>query len=182
MRGAFLLAALLLSMAAAAAEPPAAARVQPTQSGELTQLLGRVWAKLRAYLPRDKVSAAQARRTQIAGVRGAEATESVLQPYWKADRTADPVYREQVRQLVAALALADSGALAQALSALESFSSTYPQSEFGPTAQFAAALVYGQLGERSKAATALAHFMQSYPAHPLREDANALLLALRAGQ
>lgn len=143
------------------------------------RIFARVWARLRAYIPRPAALAPTASGTQIAGVRGAEATSSGLQPYWKGDKTSDPAFVEEAEIFVAAVELAEAGEFQQAAAAFKAFSVAYPDSKLSPNVQFALGVVYGQLGNTEEAVTTLKAFARSHPTHPLAEDARQVITGLQ---
>ncbi|MFQ5935224.1 MAG: tol-pal system YbgF family protein, partial [Acidiferrobacterales bacterium] len=153
---------LLLWLPLANAQSPASgSEVQKVEASGLPRLLSQLWAKVRAYVPRSDPASAQARRTHIAGVRGAESTDSALQPYWKGDKSEDPAYLEQLKAFDAAAQLADAGKHQQAAIALNKFLQSYPDSDLNASAQFALAVVYGEIGDKPKAVAALSTFTQT---------------------
>lgn len=136
-------------------------------------LLSRLWGKLRAVSP--KMSSTESRSsTQVAGVRGAETTETALQPYWKDDKEADPAFVQQSNAFRAAQQLADSGSYQEAAAAFDKFNKDYPDSQLKPNAQFGRALSQLSGGDNS-GNTTLQQFVADYPQHPLTEDAKQLL-------
>jgi TolA-binding protein len=165
---------LALALAAGIVEP-AYAQAQPG----MASLLGELWAKLRAVSPRAQTAQATAAPTVTAGVRGAEATESELKPYWRGDRDQDPAYRAERQALVAAQDLADSGRYAEAARAFSAFLESYPTSPFAPNARFGGGLSYAALGDRARATAAFEAFLQQDAQHPLARDAERALSALR---
>ena len=167
-------AVVLVLLLAAVAEPAHA----QAQSG-LTSLLGELWAKLRAAAPRAQSAQAVESPTVTAGVRGVEATESELKPYWMGDRERDPAYRAERQALVAAQDLADSGRYAEAARAFDAFLGSYPKSPFAPNARFGSGLSHAALGDRARALAAFEAFLQQDGQHPLARDAERALAALR---
>jgi hypothetical protein len=110
MHSAKTLIAALAAVALLDAQPMHAAE---PEKGGLSGLLGELWAKLRAATPRGSTGQA------TAGIRGSEATESELKPYWKGDLEQDPGYRAERQALQAAQELAEAGKYAErALTAL----------------------------------------------------------------
>jgi len=95
-----LVAALLL---VAPVDPAAAQATPPAQSSAVKDMLGKLWSRLRAATPRPHSAAGSV--TVTAGLRGAEATESELKPYWRGDRE-QAGEREALEK---AQALADAG-------------------------------------------------------------------------
>jgi TolA-binding protein len=165
---------LVLIMAAAWGEPAGA----QGQTG-LSSLLGELWAKLRAASPRAQTAVATAAPTVTAGVRGVEATESELKPYWRGDREQDPAYRAERQALLAAQDLADRNQFGDAARAFDGFVETYPKSVLAPNARFGAGLSYAALGDRARSIAAFEAFIQQDAQHPLARDAERALAALR---
>ena len=148
--------------------------------GTLKGLLDQVWARLRTYGPNTSAYDSRASTTTlVAGVRGTEATSSALKPYWKGDKTKDPVYAQEVDAYTKAQGLADTGDLKQAAAALDGFIKTYPASTLKPNAVFAAGLVYAGLGDKAKSSVMLQTFVKDYPDHPLVADAGKLMEEIR---
>ena len=79
---------LLLVALPALAQQPAQA---PTQTAGLKEPLGNLWGRLRAVTPRSAPPPATT-TTVTACLRGIEATESELKPYWRGDQI-DPASR-----------------------------------------------------------------------------------------
>ena len=147
------------------------------QSAAMKDLLGNLWARLRAATPR--ANPAVDTTTVTAGLRGAEATESELKPYWKGDREQDPAALAERKALDHAQSLADAGNYAEAARAFDAFVQANPRSPLAPNALFGAALARAALGERGQAAGALETFLKHNPQHPLAKDAEQALAALR---
>ena len=148
--------------------------------GALKGLLDQVWARLRTYGPNTSAYNPQVNSaTLVAGVRGTEATSSALKPYWKGDKTKDPVYAQEVSAYNKAQGLADAGDLKQAAAALDGFIKTYPASTLKPNAVFAAGLVYVGMGDKAKSSVMLQTFVKDYPDHPLVADAGKLMDEIR---
>ena len=160
----------------------AAANVAPAhaqaQSG-MASLLGELWGKLRAVAPRSPTAQATAATTVTAGVRGVEATETELKPYWMGDREQDPAFRAERQALLSAQELADGGRYADAARAFDSFLASYPGSVFAPNARFGAGLSYAALGDRARAIAAFEAFLKQDAQNPLARDAERALAALR---
>ena len=152
---------------------PAAAQ---SASG-VKDVLGNLWARLRAATPRS--TAAQPAQTVTAGLRGTEATESELRPYWKGDREQDPSSRNERLALENAQALADAGRFPEAAQAFDGFLQANPRSTLAPNAIFGGALARAAMGDRARASAGFEDFIKREPGHPLAEDAKQALAALR---
>lgn len=156
--------------------PIASTSMQGSQKvGDLKQLLGEMWGKLRSYVPRSNLGRAENSQTQIAGVRGDESTTSQLEPYWKGDKSDDPAYTKEIGALGKAIKLADEGKLKAAAKAFDAFLKTYPDSSLKPNAQFGLGLAYGGLGQKNQSIAALQGFAAAYPQHPLANDAQKMI-------
>jgi len=164
----------LLGAGLAAAVPALPVRAQ---SAAMKELLGNLWARLRAATPRANPTVATT--TVTAGLRGTEATESELKPYWKGDREQDPAALAEREALDRAQSLADAGNYAEAARAFDAFAQANPRSPLAPNALFGAALARAALGEREQAAKGLETFVRQNPTHPLAKDAEQALAALR---
>ena len=156
-----------------------AADPAPSQGDSvLRSVLGELWVRLRAVGPRQPTQFVT-NQTVTAGIRGAEATESELRPYWKGDRERDPAYRAERQELVSAQDLADAGKFAEAAKAFNAFAEAHPRSPLLPEARFGAALSEAALGDKARAASGFENFLKQNPQHPLARDAERALAALR---
>jgi TolA-binding protein len=164
-----LLAAVLLL---APAEPALAQATQPAQSSAVKDLLGKLWGRLRAATPRTQTAASV---TVTAGLRGAEATESELKPYWRGDRE-QAGEREALEK---AQALADAGNFADAAKAFDAFLKDSPRSPLAANAMFGAALARAATGDKARATAGFSEFIKQQPQHPLAKDAEQALAALK---
>jgi TolA-binding protein len=164
------LAAVLLL---APAEPVLAQATQPAQSSAVKDMLGKLWGRLRAATPRSQASAGGV--TVTAGLRGAEATESELKPYWRGDRE-QAGEREALEK---AQALADAGNFADAAKTFESFLQANPKSPLAANAMFGAALSRAAMGDKARATAGFSDFLKQQPQHPLAKDAEQALAALK---
>ena len=168
--------ASILSLAAAlwlgAAIPDATA-----QSSGIKEMLGSLWGRLRAATPRSSATAPTA--TVTAGLRGSEATESELKPYWRGDRESDPGSIAERKALEGAQALADSGNFAEAAKAFDGFLQQYPRSPLAANAVFGSAVANAALGDRRKAVAGFQDFLKRDPQHPLAKDAEQAIAALK---
>jgi TolA-binding protein len=113
--------------------------------------------------------------TVTAGLRGSEATESELKPYWRGDRE----NAAERRVLDEAQGLADAGRFAESAGAFDAFLKDHPRSALRANAVFGGALARAALGEREPAVAAFEEFLRTQPQHPLARDAEQALQALR---
>jgi len=165
-----ILAAALLLVPAA---PAFSQGTQATQSSSVKDMLGKMWARLRAATPRSQSSAGNV--TVTAGLRGAEATESELKPYYRGER-------EQAAERAAldkAQGLADAGNYAEAAKAFDAFVQENPKSPLAANALFGAALARAAMGDTARAKAGFEDFIKREPQHPLAKDAEQALAALK---
>lgn len=166
--------ALLAALAIAAAIPDAFAQ---SSSVQIKDLLGSLWGRLRAATPRSSATAPTA--TVTAGLRGSEATESELKPYWRGDRESDASSLAERKALEGAQALADSGKFAEAAKVFDAFVQQNPRSPLAANAVFGSAVAHAALGDKAKATAGFQDFIKREPQHPLAKDAEQAIAALK---
>ena len=170
------LAVALLAAGSALAQTAQKPQSKPQASETgLKDMLGNFWGRLRALTPRSSPPPATTANVP-AGLRGVEATESELRPYW---RGSEPPARAELQALERAQAAADAGNFADAARQFEAFLQQHPTSPLASNALFGAALARASLGERSRAAAAFEDLIKRDPQHPLAADARQALAALR---
>lgn len=166
-----------LSLAAEQAASGDQVVVKAEKKSVFKGLLYRVWGKLRALNP--KMANKNRNRVVVtAGVRGAETTESLINPYWMNDKTEDPDYIRELTEYTKAQQLAEDGNLQDAVKALSSFVEAYKDSDLKPNAQFALGITYGGLGQKKPSIDALQAFVSDNPKHPLVADAKQVIAEL----
>lgn len=168
------LSAALAALAIAFAVPDATAQ---SSSAQIKDMLGNLWGRLRAATPRSSATAPTA--TVTAGLRGSEATESELKPYWRGDREQDGGSIGERKALESAQALADSGKFAEAAKAFDAFLQQNPRSPLAANAVFGSALSHAALGDKARATAAFQDFLKREPQHPLAKDAEQAIAALK---
>ncbi len=147
---------------------------QEQAGGAFKGLFYKVWSKFKSMSPRQELKIAKSSNV-TAGIRGAETTTSLLEPYWKGDRTSDSEFMQQLDAFAQAERLADKGELEQAARAFAKFTQQWPESDLGPNAHFAHAIVVAARGESSDGRKLLDAFIKQYPEHPLVADARLLI-------
>lgn len=171
----FLLSTNILAAEAVEKDSSVIKKTQTTNG--LKGMLNSIWRKLRAVNPRPTPRDG----TQVvytAGIRGAETTQSLFQPYWKGDKTADKAYLEELTSFTAAQKLADANKLAQAGSAFDQFLSSYPDSLLRPNALFAKGMTSAGLSQVKVSKKAFTNFINENPTHPLVPDAKQIISML----
>jgi TolA-binding protein len=169
--------ATILSLAAAALCIGTAIPDAQAQSGAIKDMLGSLWGRLRAATPRSSATAPAA--TVTAGLRGSEATESELKPYWRGDKESDAGSIAERKTLEAAQALADAGKFAEAAKAFDAFVQQNPRSPLAANAVFGSAVAYASMGDKAKATAHFQDFIKREPQHPLAKDAEQAIAALK---
>ena len=137
----------------------------------------KVWGRLKALNPSAKTTA-QTNQTYTAGIRGAEATDTLLQPYWKDDLTRDEKFLAELAQYNTAQIHMDNGEMEPAVAAFEAFLSQYENSLLRPNALLAKGLCEAGMGNSDQARGSLQTFIDENPDHPMIEDARQVIAAL----
>jgi TolA-binding protein len=177
---------LVLPLLLAAAIPVAAIEQQPndliirqTETHSVFKgLLYSVWNRLREINPQPR-SDAHSNVIYTAGKRGAGATETLIQPYWKGDLAKDKGYQQQLSQFSEAQRLLDKGELKASVTAFDAFIQQYDGSNLMANALFAKGLGEAGLGHNQVGIAALNSFIESNPNHPLVADAQRVIQQLR---
>ncbi len=173
---------ILCCLGAVAAAPASATQgtttiVEGPSHSVFKGLFKSVWARLRELSPAQKESAS-AEQNYTAGLRGAEATDTLLKPYWKNDLTADPAFQTQLKAFSQAQARMDQGELEAAIDAFDRFLENHGDSSLRPNALFGKSLSLAGAGEADAARTAMRQFLDENPNHPLAADARKVIAAL----
>jgi len=152
--------------------------VKKESSSAFKGLLYRVWGRLRALNPQLKTNKTRNRTTVTMGIRGSETTNSLIEPYWKGDKTDDAEYIAELTSYTKAQQYAEDGDLQKAVTALNSFLEKYEESELKPNAQFALGISQGGLGKIAESKETLKEFVDDNPKHPLVTDAKQVIAEL----
>ena len=143
-------------------------------------LLYQVWGRLRALNPQLETNKTRSRSVATMGIRGAETTTSIIEPYWKGDITDDEEYVTELTRYTKAQQYAEDGELKKAVAELSSFLKDYENSELKPNAQFALAVSQGGLGDIAASKKTLEEFVDDNPGHPLVADAKQVISELHS--
>lgn len=149
--------------------------VKTESSSSFKGLLYKVWGRLRALNPQLKTNKTRGRSTATMGIRGAETTTSLIEPYWKGDKTDDPEYITELTRYTEAQQYAEDGDLQKAVEALNAFLEEYDESDLKPNAQFALGISQGGLGDIPASKQTLQTFVDDNPKHPLVADARQVI-------
>jgi TolA-binding protein len=129
-----------------------------------------VWAHLKSINPTQKQSA-KSNQTYVAGIRGAETTDTLLKPYWKADLTQDEDFQAELEKFSLAQYKMDKGNLEAAVVLFDGFLSQYEDSDMRPNALFAKSISLANIGQRKQSLAVMRLFVDENPNHPLLADA-----------
>lgn len=152
--------------------------IKTEQTSVFKGLLYKVWGRLRALNP--QVNDRNRNRTAVtAGIRGAETTDSLIDPYWMDDKTDDSDYIRELTEYTKAQQFAEDGDLQSAVKALSAFIETHGDSDLKPNAQFALGISYSGLGQNKPGIDALQAFIDDNPKHPLVADAKQVIAELK---
>lgn len=152
--------------------------VQKEDSSVFKGLLYEVWGRLRALNPQLKTNKTRNRTVATMGLRGAETTTTLIEPYWKGDKTDDPAYVTELTRYTEAQQFAEQGDLQKAVTALNNFLETYNDSDLKPNAMFALGISQGGMGKVEESKKTLQVFVDNNPKHPLVSDAKRVIAEL----
>jgi TolA-binding protein len=173
---------LVVAVPAMAADENSKASASMVYKNESTSvfkgLLYQVWGRLRSLNPQLETNKTRQRSVATMGIRGAETTSSIIQPYWKGDKTDDKEYVAELTRYTKAQQYAEDGDLNKAVVELNAFLEEYQDSELKPNAQFALAISQGGLGDASGSKKTLEEFVDDNPGHPLVSDAKQVMSSL----
>ena len=170
-----------VAMPAYAAEQAKGAQVEIVKNESKSifkGLLYKVWGRLRALNPQLKTNKTRNRSVVTMGIRGNETTTSIIEPYWKGDKTDDESYVEELTRYTHAQQFAEDGDLQKAVTALNDFLEDYSDSELRANAQFALGISQGGMGNIEASKAALQTFVEDNPKHPLVADAKQVIAEL----
>lgn len=136
-----------------------------------------VWNKFKSLSPKSESTIRNV--TVTMGIRGSETTSTILQPYWKDDKTSDEKFMLQLEEFAKAQSMADEGNIENANKAFNGFISNYPESDLKPNAQFAEALTMAAMGKTADSKKSFKAFIDEFPKHPLVSDAQLVMQELK---
>jgi outer membrane protein assembly factor BamD (BamD/ComL family) len=111
----------------------------------------------------------------VAGSRGAETTDTLLKPYWKADLTRDENFQAELEKFSLAQYKMDKGDLEAAVDLFDGFLSQYKRSDMRPNALFGKSISLANIGQREQSLAVMRQFVDENPNHPLVEDAKQVI-------
>ncbi len=136
-----------------------------------------LWSRIKRIIPRKHV--ARNTTTAVLGVRGAETTESALQPYWQGDLTQDPAFRNDVKQFDDATKLCESKTPAKGTETFEQLLKTTDSDMLKANTMIALASCYAEHGDEAKGKAQLQAFLDKYPKHPMHDEIKSWVSANR---
>lgn len=136
-----------------------------------------IWSKLKSLNPTQKQSA-KAHQVYTAGIRGSEATDTLLKPYWKNDLTQDEAFQAELKLFGQAQQKLDKGELELAAKAFETFLQKYGASSLRPNALFAKSISLAGIGKTKESTRIMKQFLDENPTHPLANDAKQVIVEL----
>ena len=143
-----------------------------------TGLFRSVWAHLKTLNPTQWQSA-KSTRTYVAGIRGAESTDTLLKPYWKADLTQDEGFQAELVEFSRAQHQMDKGDLQAAVELFDGFLIEYTHSNMRPNALFGKSISLASIGQSERSMAVMRQFINENPNHPLVGDAKQVIDALK---
>jgi len=143
-----------------------------------TGLFKSVWAHLKTLNPTQWQSA-KSTQTYVAGMRGAESTDTLLKPYWKADLTQDKAFQAELVKFSQAQHEMDRGDLQAAVELFDGFLSEYEHSNMRPNALFGKSVSLASIGQSKQSMAVMRQFINENPNHPLVADAKQVIEALK---
>ena len=144
--------------------------VETRSHNVFTGLFQSVWARLKSVNPSIKESANN-EVVYTAGIRGAESTDSLLNPYWKDDLTQDERFQAELEKFSLAQTEMDRGELESAVESFDGFLEEYEQSPLRPNALFGKSISLAGLGQNEQSLATMQLFIDENPNHPLSGDA-----------
>ncbi len=133
-----------------------------------------VWSRLRALNPHQRQKA-KVNITYTAGIRGAEATETLIKPYWKDDLSNNKAFQTELEQYSKAQKTMDNGDLKASVKAFDQFINQYSKSNLLANALLGKGVSQAGLGDNSAAKITLQQFIDSFPRHSMTAEVQQIL-------
>lgn len=148
--------------------------VESESHNVFTGLFRSVWVQLKAFNPSPQESA-NTDITYNAGIRGAESTDTLLQPYWKGDLSRDQQFQAELSNFNLAQNKLDQGRLEAAARLFDDFLREFGQSALRPNALFGKSISLAGIGKTEQSLTTIRQFVEENPRHPLADDARRVI-------
>jgi len=163
---------IILTIALMLSAPLMAQQAQAAEDGFFSGL----WGELKSYMPRSK-SNVDYSVTATIGVRGAESTESALDPYWQDDLNNDPVFKANLASFEHAQTLCETGKFDNGITEFKGLSEKADNPLIKANTALALAACYDQQGDHAQSQKYLESFVNHYPKHPMAQKAKQVLQA-----
>ncbi|MDQ6974697.1 MAG: tetratricopeptide repeat protein [Mariprofundaceae bacterium] len=136
-----------------------------------------IWSKMKNIMPR-RHSNANHHVTAVIGVRGAETTETALNPHWEQDLASDPVFQSDIKSFETASGLCETGDVSEGTREFEGLVETSSFQSIQSNGLLALAACYDQQGDQMKSLAYLKSFAKKYPKHPMTKDVLAFIASV----
>lgn len=148
--------------------------VESDSHNVFTGLFRSVWAHFKSFNPSQKESA-KSERVYNAGIRGAESTDTLLQPYWKGDLSRDRQFQAELQNFNLAQNRLNRGELEAAASLFNAFLQQFEHSDLRPNALFGKSMSLAGIGKTEQSLATIRQFIEENPRHPLVRDARLII-------
>lgn len=161
----------LLSGQAIAADQQKSSTYQVVKSER--SFFSSLWSRIKRIVPRKQ--ATMNTSTAVLGVRGAETTESALQPYWEGDLSSDSTFRNDIKQFDDGTKLCESKTPDKGTETFEQLLKTTENDMLKANTMIALASCYAEQGDEAKGREQLQSFLVKFPQHPMHGEIQAWL-------
>jgi len=162
----------LLSGQAIAADQQKSSSYQVVKSER--SFFSSLWSRIKRIIPHQSN---RSTTTAVIGVRGAETTESALQPYWEGDLASDPAFKSDIKQFDDGTKLCESQKPEKGTEAFEQLLKTTENDMLKANTMIALASCYAEHGNEAKGRSQLQTFLKQYPQHPMHDEIQSWLSA-----
>jgi len=137
-----------------------------------------IWGKMKSIMPKRHTNANH-QVTAVIGVRGAETTETALNPHWEQDLAANPSFQSDMKAFETAGGLCESGDVSEGTRELTGLVETSSFQSIQSNGLLALAACYDQQGDQKKSLSYLESFVKKYPKHPMTNDVKKFISSLK---
>ncbi|MDX8393519.1 MAG: hypothetical protein R8K21_02900, partial [Mariprofundales bacterium] len=148
-------------------------KVVHVQNSDNTKFSGTFWSKMRSYLPEQNKGTTN--KTGVLGVRGAETTQSALEPHWEGDLDSEAVLVQDARILEKVEGFCRAGKQKIGIKAAEPLLTDAHDDVIRANTMLALAACHSTAGDAKQGKSYLRQFVQFYPKHPMANDVRAML-------
>ncbi len=133
---------------------------------------------MKSFMPRRNINANH-HVTAVIGVRGAETTETALNPHWEQDLASDSVFQSDMKSFESARGLCETGDVSEGTREFEGLVETSSFQSIQSNGLLALAACYDQQGEQKKSLAYLESFVKKFPKHPMTKDVQAFIASVK---